>query len=83
MIGICQSPGKKIGAVKELANFKKKKTSSKENTVTEFYNKDDINRWTPEKQEYVIGRTKSGEKGRLQKSNLQITSNELFELFKQ
>ena len=65
---------KKPSIYRVKLNFKKKKTQQvkkiTEEIMTkliEFYNKDDASRWTPGKQEYVITRTESGKKVKLEK----------------
>jgi hypothetical protein len=50
--------------------------------VTEFYNKEDVSRWTPGKEEYVTVKV-DGVKNKLQKRYLQMTLAELYQLFKQ
>ena len=91
-----KSPGKKKAVVKELAykvklNFNKKKKIQKgkmiaediKNKIRELYNRDDVSRWTPGKQEYVTTRNEIGEKIKMQKRYLQLTCDELYKVFKQ
>ena len=89
-----KSPAKRKAVVKELAckvklTFKRSKivnakriADDVKNKIIDYYNRDDMSRWTPGKQEYITLKDEKGEKMKLQKRYLQMTCGELYALFK-
>ena len=91
-----KSPGKQRAVVKKLAckvklTFPKKRAKEKaanavaeqiKTAIKDFYCNDEVSQWAPEKAEYVTVRDENGKKTKDQKRYLQVTVNELYQLFK-